>query len=260
VKTVEVNVVDLFDLKSRKAIVTGGTRGLGRGMAEALLEAGVEVAIVGASDRALAVSGEFRDAGFACHGLVADIADAGKREAAFEQALKLFGGRLDILVNAAGVQRRHPAEAFPLDEWREVLEVNLTATFAMCQLAGRVMLEQATGKIVNVASLLSVFGGFTVPAYAASKGGVSQLTKALANEWAGRGVNVNAIAPGYMLTEMNAALIADPGRNAEITARIPAHRWGTPNDMKGPLLFLASSASDYVNGAMLPVDGGYLGR
>jgi 2-deoxy-D-gluconate 3-dehydrogenase len=252
--------VDLFDIKSRKAIVTGGTRGLGRGMAEALLEAGAEVVIMGASDRAPSVAGEYGAKGLACHGLVVDLADVGKREAAFGRAVTLLGGKLDILVNAAGIQRRHPSEGFPLDEWREVLELNLTATFAMCQLAGRIMLAQGHGKIVNVASLLSVFGGFTVPAYAASKGGVMQLTKALVNEWAGRGVNVNAIAPGYMATEMNAALIADPGRNAEISARIPAHRWGTPDDLKGPLLFLVSSASDYVNGAVLPVDGGYLGR
>ena len=252
--------MNLFDIESHKAIVTGGTRGLGRGIAEALLEAGAEVVIIGVSERAGAVASEFRAKGLACHGLVVDLTDADKREATFNQALKLLGGRLNILVNAAGIQRRHPSEAFPLDEWREVLEVNLTATFAMCQLAGRVMLGQGSGKIVNVASLLSVFGGFTVPAYAASKGGVAQLTKALVNEWAARGVNVNAIAPGYMATEMNSALIADPGRNAEISARIPAHRWGTPDDLKGPVLFLVSRASDYVNGAILPVDGGYLGR
>ncbi len=256
----EVQTMDLFDIKGRKAIVTGGTRGLGLGMAEALLEAGAEVAIFGTSERVRAVAGEFRDKGLACHGLVTDLADARKRRESFEEAVALFDGRLDILVNSAGVQRRHKAEEFPLDDWNDVLEVNLTATFALCQLAGRIMLAQGSGKIVNIASLLSVFGGFTVPAYAASKGGVMQLTKALANEWAGRGVTVNAIAPGYMATEMNTALIADPGRNAEITARIPAHRWGTPDDMKGPLLFLASPASDYVNGAMLPVDGGYMGR
>lgn len=252
--------MSLFDIEGRKAMVTGGTRGLGRAMAEALLENGAEVVIFGTTESARDVAAEFRGKGLHCDGLQTDLADASRRQSSFSEGLRRLDGRLDILVNAAGVQRRHPSEAFPLDDWQDVLEVNLTATFAMCQFAGRVMLEQGRGKIVNVASLLSFFGGFTVPAYAASKGGVMQLTKALANEWAGRGVNVNAIAPGYIATEMNAALIADPGRNAEITARIPSHRWGTPNDMKGPLLFLASSASDYVNGAVLPVDGGYLGR
>jgi 2-deoxy-D-gluconate 3-dehydrogenase len=252
--------MSLFDIEGRKAMVTGGTRGLGRAMAEALLERGAEVVIFGTAESARDVAAEFRSKGLHCDGLLTDLADASQRQSSFSEGLQHLGGRLDILVNAAGVQRRHPSEVFPLADWQDVLEVNLTATFAMCQFAGRVMLEQGSGKIVNVASLLSFFGGFTVPAYAASKGGVLQLTKALANEWAGRGVNVNAIAPGYMATEMNAALVADPGRNAEITARIPAHRWGTPNDMKGPLLFLASSASDYVNGIVLPVDGGYLGR
>lgn len=241
-------------------MVTGGTRGLGRAMAEALLEAGADVIIFGTTEAARDAAAEFRSGGLPCHGVVTDLADAAQRQASFAEGLQRLDGRLDILVNAAGVQRRHASEVFPLDDWQDVLEVNLTATFAMCQLAGRVMLGQGRGKIVNIASLLSFFGGFTVPAYAASKGGVMQLTKALANEWAGRGVNVNAIAPGYMATEMNAALIADPGRNAEISARIPAHRWGTPDDMKGPLLFLVSPASDYVHGAVLPVDGGYLGR
>jgi len=249
-----------FDIKSHKAIVTGGTQGLGRGMAEALLEAGAEVALFDISNRVLAVAEEYRNKGLACHGVVVDLADVDKRQAAFDQALKLFAGKLDILVNAAGIQRRHASEDFPLDEWNEVLNVNLTVTFAMCQLAGRVMLAQGRGKIVNIASLLSFFGGFTVPAYAASKGGVMQLTKALVNEWAGRGVNINAIAPGYMATDMNTALIADADRNAEISARIPTHRWGTPEDMKGPLLSLVSPASNYVNGAVLPVDGGYLAR
>ena len=252
--------MDLFDIRGRKAIVTGGTRGLGLGMAEALLAAGAEVVIFGTSDKVHAIAGEYGAKGLACHGLVSDLADARKREASFAEAVTLLGGRIDILVNSAGVQRRHKSEEFPLDDWSAVIEVNLTAVFALCQMAGRVMLEQGRGKIVNIASLLSFFGGFTVPAYAASKGGIAQLTKALANEWAGRGININALAPGYMATEMNAALIADAGRNAEISARIPAHRWGTAEDMKGPLLFLASAASDYVNGTIIPVDGGYLGR
>ena len=250
----------LFDVAGRTAIVTGGTRGLGHGMAEALLDGGAEVAIFGSGKSAGAVAEAFRARGLRCHGLAVDLADETARRDGFDRALKALGGRVDILVNSAGVQRRHKSEDFPLDDWSAVIEVNLTAVFALCQLAGRVMLDQGHGKIVNIASLLSFFGGYTVPAYAASKGGIAQLTKALANEWAGRGITVNALAPGYMATEMNEALIADAGRNAEISARIPAHRWGTPNDMKGPLLFLASSASDYVNGAVIPVDGGYLGR
>ncbi|WP_193139019.1 MULTISPECIES: SDR family oxidoreductase [unclassified Meridianimarinicoccus] len=249
-----------FDVSGRKAIVTGGTRGLGMGMAEALLEAGAEVVIFGSGESAKAVAEEFRGRGFACHGLIVDLADAAARGAGFDAALALLGGRLDILVTAAGVQKRHKSEEFPLEDFDAVLEVNLTSVFDLCQRAARVMLPQGRGKIVNIASLLSFFGGLTVPAYAASKGGIAQLTKALANEWASQGICVNAIAPGYMATDMNTALLADAGRNAEITARIPARRWGVADDMKGPLLFLASEASDYVNGAILPVDGGYLGR
>lgn len=250
----------LFDLSGRKAMVTGGTRGLGRGMAESLLEAGAEVVIVGSSNTTKDVAQALSDGGRRCHGVIIDLADASSRQQGFDGAVTRLGGRLDILVNAAGVQRRHPSEAFPLDEFNDVLEVNLTAVFELAQLAGRLMLKQGEGKIINIASLLSFFGGYTVPAYAASKGAVMQLTKALANEWAAQGINVNAIAPGYMATDMNTALLADEGRSAEITARIPAGRWGSGEDMKGPLLFLASSASNYVHGVTLPVDGGYLGR
>jgi len=163
-------------------------------------------------------------------------------------------------VNNAGVQRRNKCEDFLINDWEAVLQVNLTAVFRLCQLAGRKMLEQGGGKIINLASMLSYFGGYTVPAYAASKGGVAQLTKALSNEWAGRGIQVNAIAPGYMATDMNEALIRDEGRSREILGRIPAGRWGTPEDMKGIVVFLASGASDYISGAVIPVDGGYLGK
>ena len=249
-----------FDLTGLRAVVTGGSRGLGLGIAEALMEAGAEVVLVGSSGSVLKLADEMKRRGYACHGAVIDLSDAEARQRGFDAALRQLGGRLDILVNAAGVQRRHRAEDFPSADWHEVLEVNLTAVFDLCQMAGRVMLAAGRGKIVNIASLLSFFGGITVPAYAASKGGVMQLTRALSNEWAGKGINVNAIAPGYMATEMNTALLADSGRNAEILARIPAGRWGLAEDMKGPALFLASAASDYVNGTILPVDGGYLGR
>jgi len=176
-----------------------------------------------------------------------------------DRAAEALGG-LDILVNNAGVQRRHPAEEFPLDDWDTVLAVNLDAVWILAQAAGRMMLSQGHGKIINIASAMSFLGGVTVPAYAASKGGVAQLTKALSNEWAGRGVNVNAIAPGYMNTEMIAALVGNPQRGPLILARVPAGRWGVPDDLKGMVLFLASAASDYVHGAIIPVDGGFLGR
>ncbi len=176
--------------------------------------------------------------------------------------MEKLGGHLDILVNGAGVQRRYPSEEFPLEDFDFVMDVNLRSVFAMCQLAGRQFLKQETGgKIINIASMLSFFGGYTVPAYAASKGAVAQITKALCNEWACKGINVNALAPGYMATEMNTALL-DPEnpRNAEITNRIPNRTWGTGEDMKGPVVWLASDASDYINGAIIPVDGGYLVR
>lgn len=251
----------MFDLTGKKAIVTGGTRGLGRGIAEGLMEAGCEALIIGSGPSAAAAAEDFRKKGFCCHGLAVDLSDRAARRQGFEKAVEMLGGRLDILINCAGIQRRHFCEEFPIGDWDEVLEVNLTATFDLCQMAGRQFIAQGSGgKIVNMASMLTFFGGYTVPAYAASKGGVAQLTKALANEWAGKGINVNAVAPGYMATEMNTALMNDPGRSTEILARIPAHRWGTPEDMKGVCIFLSSEASDYISGAVIPCDGGYLGR
>lgn len=248
---------NLFDLTGKKAIVTGGTRGLGHGIAEGLMEAGAEVVIFGTKDSVADVAQEFCDRGFKAHGIKVDIGDREACEAAFNQAVETLGD-LDILVNCAGVQARHPSEEFPFEDWDWVINVNLNATFQLCQLAGRIFLKKGYGKIINLASMLSFFGGFTVPAYAASKGGVAQLTKALCNEWAGQGVNVNAIAPGYMDTDMNTAL-TDPSnpRFKEITDRIPAHRWGNGDDMKGVAVFLASHASDYVDGAVIPIDGGY---
>ena len=248
----------LFDIEGSKAIVTGGTRGLGKGMAEGLLESWCEVAIIGSSDNVFRTIDEFREKGWKCYGVKADLRKREEVYSSFEMATKELGGDLDILVTAAGIQRRHSAEDFPIEEWDEVLSINLNAVFIQCQLAGRIMLKKGHGKIINVASMVSFFGGQTVPAYSAAKGGVAQLTKELTNDWAGRGVNVNAIAPGYMATEMNSALIADEARSRQITERIPAHRWGTGADMKGVTLFLASHASDYVSGAIIPVDGGYL--
>ncbi len=250
--------MSLFDLTGRKAIVTGGTRGLGHGIAEGLMEAGANVVIFGSNDKVKDVAADFREKGFSCEGIAVDLADGEAREKAFYEAVKSLGG-IDILVNAAGIQRRHKSEVFPIEDWNDVIEVNLTAPFALSQLAAKEFLKIGYGKIINISSMLAFFGGFTVPAYAASKGGISQMTKAFCNEWARNGINVNAIAPGYMATEMNTALLDDENpRYKEITDRIPAKRWGTPEDMKGIAVFLASHASDYLNGAIIPVDGGYL--
>jgi len=249
---------NLFDLKGKKAIVTGGTKGLGYGMAEALAEAGCDVVIIGSSDGVYESAKNLADRGLSCKGVKANLIEREENYRAFNEALELLGGDLDIMATAAGIQRRHPAEKFPMDEWDEVININLNSVWIMCQEAGKIMIKKNKGKIINVASMISFFGGQTIPAYAASKGGVVQLTKALSNDWAGKGINVNAIAPGYMKTDLNTALLANEERMAQINARIPAGRWGTPEDMKGITVFLASDASDYVCGAVIPVDGGYL--
>lgn len=248
------SIYQLFSVEGKRALVTGGSSGLGLGMAKALSDAGARVAVAARSDRILDAAAEIDGLP-----LQVDLADREQALALAGRAVKALGG-LDVLVNNAGTQARHPAEQFPLDEWDRVLAVNLDAVWIVAQAAGRHMLERGGGKIINTASEQSFFGGVTVPAYAASKGGVAQLTKALANEWAARGINVNAIAPGYMDTEMCAALVGNPEREPMILARIPAGRWGKPADLAGAVIFLASAASDYLHGAIIPVDGGYLGR
>ena len=252
--------MNLFDISGKKAIITGASGGLGRAITEGMLEAGAQVVMIGASDKSTDLARGYRGRGWDAQGLRCDLGSHARLAQAFDRALELLGGEVDILVNAAGIQRRHRSEAFPEEDWSAVLNVNLTATFLLCQMAGRNMIRRGRGgKIINIASMLSFFGGVTVPAYAASKGGVAQLTKALCNEWAKEGIAVNAIAPGYMDTPMNAALTApDSPRFQEITGRIPAGRWGTPDDIKGLAVFLASPASDYINGAVIPCDGGYL--
>lgn len=251
--------MNLFDITGKKAIVTGGTRGLGFGMAEGLMESCCEVAIVGTSDKVFDVAKSFCDKGFKCHGVKANLAHREEVYRAFKECVEKLGGDLDILVTAHGIQRRHSAEEFPLNEWDEVIDVNLNSVFILCQEAGKIMLAKGYGKIINIASMVSWFGGQTIPAYAAAKGGVTQLTKELSNDWIARGVNVNAIAPGYMATDMNEALLdKNNPRYMQITERIPAKRWGTGQDMKGACIFLASHASDYLGGAIIPVDGGYL--
>jgi 2-deoxy-D-gluconate 3-dehydrogenase len=247
-----------FDLHGTTAVVTGGGRGLGLGISTALLTAGADVVVLARhpvpaelTERAAALGREVRFEAL-------DLADPDAIAATAQRVLAT--GQVDILVNNAGTQDRYPAVDFPLAAWDRVLDVNLRAVFRLCQLFGRPMLERGAGKIVNLASLLSFQGGLTVPAYAASKGAVAQLTKALCNEWSSQGVNVNAVAPGYMATEMNTALLADPARLDALSARIPAGRWGRPDDVGNVVVFLASTAAAYVHGQVLAVDGGWMAR
>ncbi len=250
----------MFGLEGRRALVTGASRGLGQAMAVALAEAGADVVCAstrrGGTDETAAY---VRGAGRQAWQVEADHADRASVLAMADEAERL-AGPIDILVNNAGTIRRHPAADFPLDDWDAVLRTNLDSVFLLSQRFGRGMTERGAGKIVNVASLLSFQGGITVPAYTASKHAVAGLTKALANEWARHGVQVNAIAPGYFGTDNTQALRDDPVRAEQILARIPAARWGAPDDLAGAVVFLASRASDYVNGHVLVVDGGWMAR
>lgn len=255
-----MNVMGLFELTGKKALVTGGAGGLGASIVEALAEAGAEVVMLDVSPSTMPLTHEFRSRGLVVTGLHCDVADRAQVRKSYAAAMELTGGTLDILVNAAGIQRRSSSENFSEEDWDAVLAINLDATFFFCQLAARTMMVNGCGKIINVASIMSFFGGITIPAYAASKGAVGQLTKALSNDWGAKGICVNAIAPGYMDTPLNVALIADANRHAEVLGRIPAGRWGVGSDIKGISVFLASAASDYVSGAVIPLDGGYSGR
>ncbi|MBV1758776.1 MAG: SDR family oxidoreductase [Dethiosulfatibacter sp.] len=249
----------LFDINGKKAIITGASRGLGKGMAQGLHDAGVELVILGTNEKILEVAREMSTDDARVFGVIADFSNAEKVKEAFDESVSILGD-LDILINNAGTQIRHPSVEFPLEDWEYVLNVNLTSAFILSQKSGEIMIRKGKGKIINIASLLSFSGGFTVPAYAASKGGIAQLTKAFSNEWAVKGVNVNAIAPGYMDTDNIAAIKVDSIRNAQILDRIPAGRYGTPEDMIGAAIYLSSRASDYVHGTVMLVDGGWMGR
>jgi 2-deoxy-D-gluconate 3-dehydrogenase len=249
----------LFELNGKKAIITGAASGLGNAMAEAIHDAGAEVCLIDVSPNVEKIAKEMGAKGTKAEMVIVDLSNRVELKRGFEQAINKLNG-IDILVNAAGINRRAKSEEFPIEDWDLVLEINLTSVFLLCQLAGKKMLEQGSGKIVNIASALSFTGGLTVPAYAASKGGIGQLTKTLANDWAGRGVHVNALAPGFMATPLTAALQGNPDREPAILARTPQGRWGKPEDLKGAVVFLCSAASDFVNGVLLPVDGGYLIR
>lgn len=255
-----MTILNSFNLTGKVALVTGVGRGLGHGMAVALAEAGADIAGLYLSDcsltetavtalgrRFLPVQSNLQNA---------SVDDLNQMVANIQSEL----GSLDILVNNAGIIRRAPAVDFSETDWNTVIQINLNALFFLSQAAGRVMVAQGSGKIINIASMLSFQGGITVPAYTAAKSAVAGLTKALANEWAASGVTINAIAPGYMATDNTTALRADEKRNAAILERIPAGRWGTPEDLSGITVFLASAASDYLNGAVIPVDGGWLAR
>jgi 2-deoxy-D-gluconate 3-dehydrogenase len=253
-------ILDLFKLDGKVALVTGAGQGLGQAMSLGLAEAGADIAGL---DRTgcEGTCESVRALGRKYHESVVDL-----REASVEKLNDVVAnivkelGRIDILVNNAGTIRRTPAIDFSEKDWDDVLQINLKAVFFLSQAVARVMIPQGGGKIINIASMLSFQGGINVPSYTASKSGIAGVTRALANEWAKHNINVNAIAPGYMATDNTAALRADPNRSTSILERIPAARWGTPDDLKGAVVFLASSASDYLNGAIIPVDGGWLAR
>jgi len=252
---------DLFHLTGKKALVTGCSRGIGKAMATALARAGADIIGVSAT---LELSGseiekEVTALGRKFHAYACDFSD--------REALKSFLSTvvaeepvIDILIANAGTIRRAPAAVHSDEDWDHVMDVNLRSQFVMAREIGAQMIQRKSGKIVFTASLLSFQGGITVPGYAASKGGIAQLTKALSNEWASQGINVNAIAPGYIATDNTSALRADEARNSAILARIPAGRWGTAEDLNGAVVFLSSKASDYVHGTVLTVDGGWMGR
>ncbi len=246
----------LFSLKGKVALLTGASRGLGQGMAVGLAEAGATVIGAGMSDMSETRS-KIEAIGGIFHDVKIDLSEDKAAEKLVSEALALTN-KIDILVNNAGIIRRENAENFTDDDWFEVIKVNQHAVFQLSREAGRHMLENGSGKIINVASMLSFQGGLRVPAYTASKHAVAGLTKSLANEWASRGINVNAIAPGYMETDNTAQLRSNTERNEYITSRIPQGRWGTPDDLKGAVVFLASNASNYVNGHILCVDGGWM--
>ncbi|BFM05141.1 SDR family oxidoreductase [Halioxenophilus aromaticivorans] len=255
-----MNINQLFSLEGKTALVTGASRGLGKAIAVGLAQAGADVICSSSKPGGTAKTRSvIEQHNRKCYEVACDLSSPSDVIALAQDALSLTG-TIDILVNAGGTIARAPAAEYSLDQWQTVIDTNLTATFALSQQVGRAMLKQSSGKIINIASMLSYTGGITVPAYTASKHGVVGVTKALANEWANANVQVNAIAPGYFRTDNTQALQDDLQRNAEIQKRIPAGQWGLPEQLIGAAVFLASPASDYINGHVLAVDGGWLAR
>jgi 2-deoxy-D-gluconate 3-dehydrogenase len=254
-------ILDRFKLDGKTALVTGARRGIGMALAIALAQAGADIVGVSATleDSGSDIEKQITALGRKFHGFACDFSD---RAALYGLVEKLHARNLqiDILVNNAGTIMRKPAAEHPDDWWDKVIEVNLNAQFILSREIGKLMLARGKGKIVFTASMLTYQGGITVPGYAASKGAIGQLTKALANEWASKGINVNAIAPGYIATDNTAALQADANRNKAILDRIPAARWGKPEDLAGAVVYLCSPASDYVHGTIFNIDGGWMGR
>lgn len=251
---------NLKDLHSKKAIVTGAAQGLGLAMAEGLCEYGVKVCIVDISSGLPQTVENLIKKGFNAIGFQADLSDQKNLPAVFDQAMELLDGELDILVNNAGIHKPMPATDLPVEDFQRVLQVNIMAVFQLSRLAAKEMKKRGKGKIINIASVLSMQGGFNASAYSASKGAVAQLTKSFSNEWAKDGINVNAIAPGYYETDLNHHILHDEERYHSLVSRIPVGRFGQPKELAGTVQFLASEKSDYISGAIIPVDGGFLGR
>jgi 2-dehydro-3-deoxy-D-gluconate 5-dehydrogenase len=247
-----------FSLEGKAALVTGANKGLGQAIAVALAQAGADIAAVSRAP-AGQTRAKVESLGRKFIGIEADLIGMEPIPRIIEETLSGLG-RLDILVNNAGIIRRQDAVDFSEEDWDAVTNVNLKSAFFLCQAAGRIMIQQGSGKIINIASMLSFQGGIRVPSYTASKSGIAGITKLLACEWASKGLNINAIAPGYMATDNTEQLRADAERSSDILKRIPAGRWGNPADIGGTAVFLASRASDYLNGAIIPVDGGWLAR
>lgn len=250
----------MFDITDKKILITGGANGLGLGMVQAFLDAGAEVLVIDISPDLNSIAERIEGNSSKLKTLYGNLLDLENIPNLFKKALEQLDGSIDVLINNAGIIERKNSFDLTIDSWERMLNLNVTAVFELSRLAAVEMKKKGSGKIINMGSILSIFGGFNAVAYATTKGAILQLTRSLSNEWAADGIQVNAMAPGYMVTSMNAGIINDPVRKPQVEARIPSNRWGTAKDVAGVALFLASPASDYVTGTLIPVDGGVSGR